>query len=78
MTTITPSLRGDRPGVPAIGAWAACLGRGLVAPFDFARDMHAQAVRAGLVQRSMLENAEFEHHLETLEQLVLGPFARRR
>lgn len=54
------------------------LARGLAAPFDAVRQLHAQAVRAGLVQRSILENAKFERALASLEQLALGPFARTR
>jgi hypothetical protein len=55
-----------------------CLARGLAAPFDFARDVHAQAVKAGIIERSMLESAKFEYQLDALEHLLLGMFARTR
>ena len=55
-----------------------CLARGLAAPFDLAREVHAQAVKAGIIERSMLESARFECQLDALEHLVLGPFARAR
>lgn len=46
-------------------------------PFDVMRAQHAQAVRAGLVARSMLESRDFERHVNALEHLALGPFARQ-
>ncbi len=74
MSTIAATAR---TGAPA-SSMPALLARGLVAPFDLARDVHAQAVEAGLIERSMLESAKFEHQLDVLEHLMLGPFARRR
>lgn len=46
-------------------------------PFDTARAQYANAVRCGLVARSLLASARFERHLDTLEKLSYGPFARR-
>jgi hypothetical protein len=45
-------------------------------PFDVMRSQHAQAVRAGLLARSMLESRDFERAVDALEHLTLGPFAR--
>ena len=56
----------------------SCFTRALAAPFDLARDVHVLAVKAGIIERSMLEGAKFEYQLDALEQLVLGPFARTR
>jgi hypothetical protein len=46
-------------------------------PFDIARDQYASAVRAGLIERSMLASARFGQTLNALERLTLGPWARR-
>lgn len=46
-------------------------------PFDLARAQHAASVQAGLCERSLLASAEFEHRLDRLERMTLGPFARR-
>jgi hypothetical protein len=46
-------------------------------PFDTLRANHASAVRAGLVQNSMLASRDFEHVVVALEQMTLGPLARR-
>jgi hypothetical protein len=45
-------------------------------PFDIAREQYASAVRAGLIERSMLASAQFGQTLNALERLVLGPWAR--
>ena len=45
-------------------------------PFDIARDQYASAVRAGLIERSMLASAQFGQTLNALERLTLGPWAR--
>jgi hypothetical protein len=66
-------------------AWQTdCLSAGLAAtaalaavPFDSVRAHYANAVRAGLVQRSMLASRDFEHVIGALELLALGPLARR-
>ncbi len=49
----------------------------LALPFDLARSQYARAVRAGLIERSLLANAEFERTLGALERFALGPWARR-
>jgi hypothetical protein len=46
-------------------------------PFDLARCHYARAVRAGLIEQSMLGWAKFEQTLVALEMLTLGPWARR-
>jgi hypothetical protein len=52
-------------------------GRNVMAlPFDIARDQYANAVRAGLIERSMLASAQFGQTLNALERLTLGPWAR--
>jgi hypothetical protein len=61
---------------PAIAALQFSLGL-LRLPFDSARAQYAQAVRAGLVQRSMLASRDFELALGAMEQATLGPLARR-
>ena len=48
-----------------------------VLPFDAMRANHAIAVKAGLVENSMLASRDFEHAVEALERVTLGPLARR-
>lgn len=48
----------------------------LAIPFDLARDNYARAVRAGLIERSMLQSARFTRTVAALERLTLGPWAR--
>lgn len=50
----------------------------LAAPFEAMRAHYAGAVMAGLVPRSLLASALFEHTLDALEKFCLGPLARRR
>ncbi|MDE3105452.1 MAG: hypothetical protein KGK08_09790 [Acidobacteriota bacterium] len=45
-------------------------------PFDTMRDQYANAVRAGLVERSLIASAQFERKVAVLEQSLLGPCAR--
>jgi hypothetical protein len=45
-------------------------------PFDIARDQYASAVRAGLIERSLLASARFGQTLNALERMTLGPWAR--
>lgn len=49
----------------------------LALPFDMAREQYAKSVRAGLVERSMIASARFEHALSALELFTLGCMARR-
>ncbi|MCE9658960.1 MAG: hypothetical protein K8R60_10400 [Burkholderiales bacterium] len=57
-------------------AWSA--GKGLAAlPFDAMRLAYASAVRAGLVENSMLASRDVERALGALERATLGPLARR-
>ena len=46
-------------------------------PFDTARVQYARSVQAGLIERSMLASRDFECALGSLEQITLGPLARR-
>jgi hypothetical protein len=56
-------------------AWRA--GKAIAAlPFDALRTQYANAVKAGLVQNSMLASRDFEHALGALERVTLGPLAR--
>ena len=45
-------------------------------PFDVLRSQHAQAVRAGLLAKSMLASRDFERAVDALEHITLGPYAR--
>jgi hypothetical protein len=60
---------------------AAAMGRAsnllLGMPFDLARAQYTQGVRSGLIERSLLGWANFERTVSALEQLILGPWARR-
>jgi hypothetical protein len=49
----------------------------LALPFDMAREQYAKSVRAGLVERSIIASARFEHAVSALEQFTLGCMARR-
>jgi hypothetical protein len=46
-------------------------------PFDMAREQYAKAVQFGLIRRSMLDWAKFERQVHLMEQLTMGPLARR-
>ena len=46
-------------------------------PFDAMRQQYATAVRAGLIERSILASRDFEVAVARLERWSLGPFARR-
>ncbi len=45
-------------------------------PFDLAREHYSKAVRAGLVEKSLIASARFERTLSALEICTLGPWAR--
>ena len=60
------------PAMPAMN-WAC---KAWQMPFDLLRAQHAQAVRAGLIERSILGSRAFERRVDALETLCLGPFAR--
>jgi hypothetical protein len=63
--------------MPAAMAEMARVGSDVLAlPFDVAREQYAQSVRAGLVERSMIASARFEHAISALERLTLGFMAR--
>ena len=70
-----------QPLPAASSAWArACAGSGAIAqlPFDLMRAHYAQAVRSGLVERSLLAAGRFERDVAMLERMALGPLARSR
>lgn len=46
-------------------------------PFDAVRAQYAGAVSAGFIERSLIASGRFERALGSIEQLVLGPLARR-
>jgi hypothetical protein len=50
----------------------------LALPFDTLRAGYATGVQAGIIERSMLANRDFERVLGAVEGLTLGPWARRR
>ncbi len=81
LTTATaalgPATAGRQRSTPAALAGLPSMAKALHLPFDLLRSHHALAVRTGLVARSMLESREFERRMHALEQLTLGPFARR-
>ncbi len=78
VSTATASLL-DR-SIPADGiALLADSGKTLARlPFDTLREQYAGAVRAGLIERSLIASAGFERKLGALERSVLGPWARSR
>ena len=46
-------------------------------PFDAMRRHYAACVQAGLVRRSLVDAGHLERSLGAVEQLTLGPLARR-
>jgi len=56
---------------------ARCASAWLALPFDIARQQYSRAVQAGLIERSMIRSARFGRLLNAVEQLALGPFARK-
>lgn len=76
------SARKARGPMPAVGGWAFAAafktGKTLAAlPFDALRFSYARAVKAGLVEKSMLASRDFENAVSALERMTLGPLARR-
>jgi hypothetical protein len=68
----------DYSHVPQVMAELTRIGSDVLAlPFDMAREQYAKSVRAGLVERSMIASAKFEHALSALERFTLGGMARR-
>ena len=66
------------PSFQTSAAALARAGRDVMAlPFDMARDNYARAVRAGLIERSLLQSTRFTRSLRMLEGLTLGIWARR-
>lgn len=66
------------PAVTATVSAAVQVGVGAMRlPFDAARAQYAKGVQVGLIERSMLASRDFERALGALEQLSLGPLARR-
>ena len=46
-------------------------------PFDALRDQYATAVRAGLIERSLIASSQFERKTAALEKALLGSYARQ-
>ena len=73
-----PGLRLARyDSAPALEAVKSAVRTGACLPFDALRWAYAAAVQAGLTPRSLLASRDVEAHLDALERLALGPFARR-
>ena len=73
-----PLTCGFFPAVTATVSAAVQVGVGaLRLSFDAARAQYAKGVQVGLIERSMLASRDFECALGALEQLSLGPLARR-
>ncbi len=74
-------MQTDMPTLPPIAddmfVFAGIAKNLMVLPFDIARAQYARAVQLGLVQRSMLASRDFARTLGAMEQLALGPWARR-
>lgn len=51
--------------------------RMLALPFDMARVHYATAVRAGIIEQSLIAGAKFERMLSSMEKATLGPWARQ-
>jgi len=76
MTTFIVSGR-QCIGVTKPSDFLATSARFLALPFDTMRSQYAAAVKAGIVKRSLIASGRVERTLGLLEQLGLGPFARR-
>lgn len=85
---VTPGLRLHDALEQSMPLMAQCVSTSAVAyakvgsnvlamPFDVAREQYSKAVRLGLIERSLLGSAKFGQMLHALEQLSLGPLARR-
>lgn len=77
-------LRSPSRAAPAAGAGLvgcddvrATMRAGASWPFDALRHGYAAAVQTGIVKRSILASRDIERQLDTMEHLLLGPFARR-
>jgi hypothetical protein len=74
---MTPVIE-SAAAMPAVLNSMTRLGSDMLAlPFDVAREQYAKSVRAGLVERSLIASARFEHTISALERLTLGCMARR-
>ena len=71
-----PGLMAPEDIIASAGA-VEKVSRGLFGlPFDAMRVQYANAVRAGLIERSLLASSRFDHAVTALEQMAYGPFAR--
>jgi hypothetical protein len=61
----------------AAAAARTLFGSGLAWPFEALRFQYAGAVRAGLLPNSMRVAHDFDRAIVRLEQMSLGPLARR-
>jgi|APFre7841882630_1041343.scaffolds.fasta_scaffold101786_1 hypothetical protein len=62
--------------VSLVAAWKTAKAMAAL-PFDAMRFQYAGAVKAGLIENSMLASRDFERALGVLERQTLGPLARR-
>ena len=78
LSGVAPAISVNPPSIEAAVASAVSVARGALQwPFDTMRDQYASAVRAGLVERSLMASAQFERKVAALEQSLLGICARR-
>lgn len=56
---------------------ARCVQSALGLPFDVTRELYAKAVHFGWLPGSILASRDLERALSALEQVSLGPWARR-
>jgi hypothetical protein len=75
---LQPPPAGSARPLPDVCALTWKLGKAWAAvPFDALRAQYAEAVRCGMLERSMLASRDFERTVHALERLSLGPLARR-
>ncbi len=73
---MSAAVRSPDGVAPALAEMARLGSDYLALPFDVAREQYAKSVRAGLVERSLIASARFEHVLSAMESLMLGCLAR--
>ena len=77
MAAMTTICQATAPASAALAGNVRLLLRALALPFDMLRALYGRGVQVGLIERSLLKNADFEHALGVLERSTLGPLARR-
>jgi hypothetical protein len=71
------SMASQSGGLAAAAAMSRVVSDFLALPMDIARERYAKAVKAGLIERSLLKSALFGQRLNAFEKLMLGPMARK-